>query len=722
MDLFGQNILDFPSSDDTLFLGRLPRISESEYLQDLGLDNITDNAAAAENIENIIENRKVSLENDEEWSNDSAIYSEDANSDVTDTNSEIKSNLGSELGDEDSYLYSAVSFDQICKQHQQDSSKSNEIHEVVEPEPLIPSQKTVESITFDEVIGEDFSDVVVPLDNEDMGIGLSLDDSGYLGSGAQDGQGTNFCNEELLAGAASLLITSDLVPDIDHNDHSLPDVPTSVPDLHVPLSLDQMLSDSDELSESEDVLKTIDLNDVLKQRSTSEDVSSEERGEKPKKSAFEGLFDDFKNYCDNAEKSIDIKEELHSINVDSSEETDYGLEQFDFDLCNIEKTDLPSEEEVTSHIIDDFLTSMFGEDASEDANDYNDLLNSILTEENINTDYFNDDDFNIDSVDPSCTSYVEAEKEKSIKTEVVDPNEPPQLQVNIKKEPEEEYSSSDNFYWMREHDYSLPVTSSLFLTPPHSPGDDFEEKLIKKSLLVRKNLPKKARSQIVKFNKPKDLKFVMTLPVKGGEKYKKVNARSILKNKILHHNNPSGSKSLQQKSKSRISSSSGSQSKTAKELVREILEKRNLAQHIQEKKEFVRNMKKRMREETQRDLDREEFCIGPSKASKAACLEDIRTKGDLKKYRKFEEERELHNSMERQRRIEMKDAYDVLKATIPSIKDNDKVSKLNILNTAREYYLDLETLVRRTTAAKQRELDRRKYLMEKINLLKLQII
>ena len=89
---------------------------------------------------------------------------------------------------------------------------------------------------------------------------------------------------------------------------------------------------------------------------------------------------------------------------------------------------------------------------------------------------------------------------------------------------------------------------------------------------------------------------------------------------------------------------------------------------------------------------------------------------------KVKDIRDLHNSMERQRRIEMKDAYDVLKATIPSIKDNDKVSKLNILNTAREYYLDLEALVRRTIAAKQRELDRRKYLIEKINLLKLQII
>ena len=723
MDLFGQNILDFPSVDDNLFLGRLPRISESEYLQDLGLDSLTDNT----------ENRKVSLENDEEWSNDSAIYSEDANSDVTDTNSEIKSIIGSELGDEDSYLYGAVSFDQICKQDTSKSASINDVEEVhiAEPEPLIPSQKTVESITFDDVIGEDIADVV-PLDNEDMGIGLGLDGSSYLDvAESPNGQETDFCNEELLAGA-NLLITSDLVPDIDHLDqfessssHSLPDAPTSVPDLHVPLGLDQMLSDSDDLSEeTEDVLKTIDLNDVLKQRST----SGTECGEKSK-SAFENLFADFKNFSENAEKSINIKEELHSFNADC-EETDYGLEQFDFNLCNatdIEKTDLPGEEEVTSHIIDDFLTSMFGDDASEDANDYNDLLNSILTEEDIDTDYFNNESFDIDSVDPSCTSLVEAEKEKSIKTEVEDPTDPPQLQVNIKKEPEEEFSS-DNFYWLKEHDYALPVTSSLFLTPPHSPGDDFEEKLIKKSLLVRKNLPSKARSQIVKFNKPKDLKFVMTLPVKGGEKYKKVNARSILKSKILHHSSPSGSKSLKQKSKSRSSqngsnsSRSSSQTKTAKELVREILEKRNLAQHIQEKKEHVRNMKKRMREETQRDFDREEFSIGPSKARKAACLEDLRSKGDLKKYRKFEEERELHNSMERQRRIEMKDAYDVLKATIPSIKDNDKVSKLNILNTARDYYLDLEDLVRRTTAAKQRELDRRKYLMERINLLKLQII
>ena len=708
MDLFGQNILDFPSADDTLFLGRLPRISESEYLQDLGLDSISGTSGTS----------KVII--DEEWSRDSAVWSEAAGSDVTDSISEIRSNIGSELGDEDSFLHSAVSFDQICRHDGTSRSvgsvgtpDSQQITRV-EPESLVPSQtKTVESITFDDVIEEDISEVVSA--NEDVGVGLSLEDSGYHGSGlSQDGRGSEFSNTELLVGA-SMLITSNSVPDItDHFEssysHVLPDISAPVPELHVPLSLDQMLSDSDDFSEAEDVLKTIDLNDVLQ---------PSRAGKERTNSSFERLFDDFKNFSDNAEKPINIKEELHSFKADS-EEMDYGLEQFDFNLCtpDLEKTDHPVKEEAEvtsqSHNIDDFLVSMFGDDASEDANDYDDLLNSILSEENINTDYFDEDDFDIDSVDPSCTSYTEAEKE--IKTEVEDYCEPPQLLVNIKKEPEEEFSV-DNF-WLRDHDYCLPMTSSLFLTPPHSPGDDFEEKFIKKSLLVRKNLPNKGRSQIVKFNKPKDLKFVMTLPVKGGDKHKKVNARSVLKNKILHHNNPSGSKSLQKsKSRSQNSNSSSSQNKTAKELVREILEKRNLAQDIQEKKEFVRNMKKRMREETQRDLDREEFSIGTSR-SKVARLE----KEDLKKYRKFEEERELHNSMERQRRIEMKDAYDVLKATIPPIRDNEKVSKLNILNTARDYYLDLEEAVRKAAAAKQRELDRRRYLMERINLLKLQII
>jgi len=247
------------------------------------------------------------------------------------------------------------------------------------------------------------------------------------------------------------------------------------------------------------------------------------------------------------------------------------------------------------------------------------------------------------------------------------------------------------------------------LTPPHSPGDDAEGDVRKKSQLV-----KKPRSHIVKFNQPKDLKFTMTLPVKKGSGPRtqpKINSRSLLKKKILHSN--PNSRPLQ-KSKT-PNNSQRDQPRTAKELVREILEKRNLAQQIQEKREYVRNMKKRMREETQKE--REELC---GIRSKYTCIDDLRSKADKNKYRKFEEERELHNSMERQRRIEMKDAYDCLKAVIPSIATVDKVSKLNILNTAKDYYRALEGRIERLKAAKQLEAERKRQLLEKLNLLQLE--
>ena len=126
-------------------------------------------------------------------------------------------------------------------------------------------------------------------------------------------------------------------------------------------------------------------------------------------------------------------------------------------------------------------------------------------------------------------------------------------------------------------------------------------------------------------------------------------------------------------------SSSHSPPNRPRDLVREILEKRSLPEHIEEKREFVKSMKRRMREESVREQSES----GVLK-SKYRCLENV-IKSDSKKYRKFQEERELHNSMERQRRIEMKEAYDCLKGAIPTIASKDKVSKLNILNTAKDY-------------------------------------
>ena len=118
MDLFGHNILDFPDEGETLFLGRLPRISESEYLQDLGLGlgaAASDNCTSSSNSKVIVESN---VGEDDEWSNDSAVF----------TGSDVASEASSEGGggkggledldilqdeDEASILCSAVAFDKI---------------------------------------------------------------------------------------------------------------------------------------------------------------------------------------------------------------------------------------------------------------------------------------------------------------------------------------------------------------------------------------------------------------------------------------------------------------------------------------------------------------------------------------------------------------------------------------------------------------------------------
>lgn len=52
---------------------------------------------------------------------------------------------------------------------------------------------------------------------------------------------------------------------------------------------------------------------------------------------------------------------------------------------------------------------------------------------------------------------------------------------------------------------------------------------------------------------------------------------------------------------------------------------------------------------------------------------------------KCREIRDLHNRMERQRRVDLKNNYDQLKDCVPALADVDKASKLNILNKAADY-------------------------------------
>lgn len=565
--MFGQSILDFPSEDETLFLGQLRRVSESEYLGELGIENIP----------NCLD---VNCYNEE--SNDSALGS--SNGAGSEASSEVRSqaDLGILQDDEDSYLNTAVSFDQVFRSIKTDFEESS-------------SKSLLENLSFEEMITEE--------------------------SASSFSQETDFTDSGILCGLKEE--KTNLVPDVENVQST-------------PLSFENILGDAG------------DFNSLsIKMQTNMESLSSE--------------------IADTA--------------------TDFNL----FDDLGIEHQEV-KEEESDSSTFDDLLKSMF--DASEETDektDYDDLLTSILSsEENIDPEYFenfaHNDEFDIDSVDPACV-------QEKFKDELD--------LVEVKKEPEDFYIDY-NALVMRDHDYTLPMTSSLFLTPPHSPGEDSETEACPK--LVRKS---PSHNVIVKFNQPKDLKFVINLPVKKDAK--RDNSRSILKRKILQQRDREGTLS------SKHSKENLSEKRSARELVREIIEKRSLTRQIEEKREFVKSMKRRRREET---LEEQSECRGLK--SKYRCLENAEIKSDNKKYRKFEEERELHNSMERQRRIEMKEAYDYLKGVIPPIATKDKVSKLNILNTARDFCYGLGGKLERLEAIQSRETVRRRQLLEQLRMLQSQ--
>ena len=557
MDLFGQSILDFPSEDETLFLGQLGRHSESEYLGELGIE-IPDCITT------------VSCYNEE---------SNDSNSPCSETSSEARSqsDLGILQDEDSSYLDTAVSFDQVFRSIKTDFEDSS-------------SKSLMENLSFEEMITED--------------------------SASSFSQETDFTDSGILCGMKKEKTIK--VPDSENVQSN-------------PLSFENILSDA-------------------------------------------GSFTTMPNKMQTNMDSLrsDIADTATDFNLFG--ELGMGLQEV--------------KEEKDSCAFDDLLKSMF--DASEETDektDYDDLLTSILSsDENIDPEYFekfaNNDEFDIDSVDPACIQ----EKFK----EELD-------LVEVKKEPEEFYIDY-NALVMRDHDYTLPITSSLFLTPPHSPSEDSEADVCPE--LVRESKP---HNLIVKFNQPKDLKFVINLPVKKAAK--RENSRSILKRKIFQRE-----REVTVSSKCRKDNLT--EKRSARELVREILEKRSLTRQIEEKREFVKSMKRRRREET---LEEQSECRGLK--SKYRCVENVEIKSDNKKYRKFEEERELHNSMERQRRIEMKEAYDYLKGVIPPIASKDKVSKLNILNTARDYCLGLGGKLERLEAIQCREAFRRRQLVEQLKML-----
>jgi len=81
---------------------------------------------------------------------------------------------------------------------------------------------------------------------------------------------------------------------------------------------------------------------------------------------------------------------------------------------------------------------------------------------------------------------------------------------------------------------------------------------------------------------------------------------------------------------------------------------------------------------------------------------------------KCREIRDLHNRMERQRRVDLRSNFDQLKACVPSLADNDKPSKLNILNKSADYCRHLVSSETKLKREVERETQRNLMLKKKL--------
>jgi len=90
-----------------------------------------------------------------------------------------------------------------------------------------------------------------------------------------------------------------------------------------------------------------------------------------------------------------------------------------------------------------------------------------------------------------------------------------------------------------------------------------------------------------------------------------------------------------------------------------------------------------------------------------------RDKGD-----KCRDVRDLHNSMERQRRVDLKNAFDGLKICVPEIAESDRASKLMILDKAADFCQSLKKKESALNGERDKEKRKNELLRKKLNMLR----
>jgi len=84
---------------------------------------------------------------------------------------------------------------------------------------------------------------------------------------------------------------------------------------------------------------------------------------------------------------------------------------------------------------------------------------------------------------------------------------------------------------------------------------------------------------------------------------------------------------------------------------------------------------------------------------------------------KCREIRDLHNSMERQRRVDLRKNFDMLKECVPELADNEKASKLNILNKAADYCRMLVSMDAKVKKELEKEQQKNELMRKKLEAL-----
>jgi len=104
-----------------------------------------------------------------------------------------------------------------------------------------------------------------------------------------------------------------------------------------------------------------------------------------------------------------------------------------------------------------------------------------------------------------------------------------------------------------------------------------------------------------------------------------------------------------------------------------------------------------------------------AKTKKRSLLAKMHQKGESEKCREI---RDLHNSMERQRRVEQRNHLAYLKKQVPEVADLDKASKLTILRKAMDYCHLLSNMDNRIRKEKDKENGKHQMLKKKLADLK----